>query len=114
MEAPRFYLFCQAANDYTNILKKARPTTTYPQRPFFRGMLHKRLIDYVRFVAFQLEYLVTCLAWPYNPIAAMTIKYGGNINEKATNIHRVANSDLARAVMINVAIRQTALFKHCD
>lgn len=72
-------------------------------------MPRKQLVGYVRFVAFQREYLVTCLAWPYSPIAAMTIKYGGNINEKATNIHRVANSDLARAVMIKVAIRQIAL-----
>ena len=88
--------------------------TSYLSLPLFRSKLRKRLLIYVRFVAFHREYLVTCLAWPYNPIAAMTIKYGGNINEKATNIHRVANSDLTRAVMINVAIRQTTLFQNRD
>lgn len=74
--------------------------------------MDKTIDHHVRFVAFQREYLVTCLAWPYSPIAAIMIRYGGNVIEKKIIIRRVANSDLARYVIISVAIRQTTLYKH--
>lgn len=33
-------------------------------------------VYYFRAVGFQLEYRMTCLACPYKPMVAMTIKYG--------------------------------------